>query len=159
MLGDKYRNFDDLRAHEREGNDFVIRLESAHAAVAIIAPHGGRIEPGTSEVAAAIAGADYNLYSFEGSKSSANGDLHITSTNFDEKRCEDMIAGCDIVIAVHGLAGDQEKVDVDGLDQTLRNAIVASLKDAGFNAKSATSGSHAGKTRSASDGGVDFRCR
>jgi phage replication-related protein YjqB (UPF0714/DUF867 family) len=140
---DKYRNFEELRAHEEEGKDYIVRLEPAHAPVAIIAPHGGKIEPGTSEVATAIAGTDYNLYCFEGSKKSANVDLHITSTNFDEKRCQDMITGCDIVVAVHGLAGDQEAVDVGGLDQTLRDAIAAELQAAGFKAKTVVSGSYA----------------
>jgi phage replication-related protein YjqB (UPF0714/DUF867 family) len=52
--------------------------------VAVIAPHGGGIEPGTSELATAIAGDDFSLYLFEGLKSAGNGELHITSTNFDE---------------------------------------------------------------------------
>ena len=143
MSQDKYRNFKELSTYEEEGVDFAIRRQSTEAPVAIIAPHGGKIEPGTSQVAAAIAEADYNLYCFEGLKKNGNGNLHITSTNFDEKRCRTMVVGCDVVVAVHGLAGDQEGVDVGGLDWELRDAIAAKLQGAGFTAKAVASGSHA----------------
>jgi phage replication-related protein YjqB (UPF0714/DUF867 family) len=55
--------------------------------VAIIAPHGGKIEPGTSEIAAAIAGDDYSLYRFQGLRDRPREELHITSAKFDEPTC------------------------------------------------------------------------
>lgn len=68
MAADKYRNFADLIRHEREGIDFRICRTIQPARVAIIAPHGGEIEPSTSEIAVAIAGDRYRLYCFEGLK-------------------------------------------------------------------------------------------
>jgi hypothetical protein len=70
--------------------------------VAIIAPHGGKIEPWTSAIATAIAADDYCLYCFEGRKRRENRDLHITSTHFDEPQCLTLVSGCDQVVAVHG---------------------------------------------------------
>jgi phage replication-related protein YjqB (UPF0714/DUF867 family) len=49
MAGDKYRSFDELRRSGREAVDFRIRVKKHDARVAIIAPHGGKIESGTSE--------------------------------------------------------------------------------------------------------------
>lgn len=113
--------------------------------VAVIAPHGGKIETGTSQIAAAIAADKHSLYSFEGRKKSKNRELHITSTNFNEPRCRDLVARCDAVIAVHGLDGVDERIDVGGLelDQGLRDRITGNLQRAGFKAYIVTNGPHA----------------
>jgi phage replication-related protein YjqB (UPF0714/DUF867 family) len=112
--------------------------------VAIIAPHGGKIESGTSQIATAIAGELYGLYCFEGLKPRGNRTLHIPSTNFNEPKCMELISTCDIVVSVHGLKGKHEAIDVGGLDNELRDAICRNLNNAGFEAKIVTSGSHAG---------------
>ena len=52
---DRYRNFAQLRNGETEGIDYRICSTERESFAAIIAPHGGSIEPGTSEIAAAIA--------------------------------------------------------------------------------------------------------
>jgi phage replication-related protein YjqB (UPF0714/DUF867 family) len=67
-----------------------------------VAPHGGGIEPGTSELADAIAGSDLSFYTFEGLKSSGNTDLHITSTRFDEPMCLTLLASSSVVVTLHG---------------------------------------------------------
>jgi phage replication-related protein YjqB (UPF0714/DUF867 family) len=55
---------------------------------------------------------------------------------------------CDLVVAVHGLAGRREAVDVGGRDHQLRDLIDANLHAAGFDSKIITSGSHAATSRS-----------
>src|SRR5918912_1062843 len=79
-MADKYPNFEVLSRNETSGIDFRILVRQAAAAFAIVAPHGGGIEPGTSEIADAIAAEEFSFYAFEGLKSSGNGVLHITST-------------------------------------------------------------------------------
>jgi len=117
MAGDKYGSFDELRSREREGADFRIRVMPRETLAAIIAPHGGMIEPGTSDIAAAIAGNYYGLYCFEGLRDRPHRDLHITSANFREPKCVELVGGCDLVVAVHGLAGKKRQlVEVGGLD-------------------------------------------
>jgi phage replication-related protein YjqB (UPF0714/DUF867 family) len=44
----------------------------------VIAPDGGSIEPGTSEIALKIAGLDFSFYAFEGRRKQHNNCLHIT---------------------------------------------------------------------------------
>ena len=105
MPPDKYQDFDSLSKKEREGIDFRICLTKKESAVAVIAPHGGKIEPGTSRIATVIAGDTFNLYCFEGLKKAHNKTLHITSHRFDEPKCLELLVGCKHVIAVHGLAG------------------------------------------------------
>lgn len=83
-MADNYGNFDELRRGEWNGINFRVSLTKRNSSVAIIAPHGGWIEPGTSEIGAAVAGDDCNLYCFEGLRNRPHGDLHITSHRFDE---------------------------------------------------------------------------
>jgi phage replication-related protein YjqB (UPF0714/DUF867 family) len=143
-MGDKYRTFAQLSRNEREGIDFRVMRLLRRSHVAIIAPHGGKIEPGTSEIAAAIADDRHNLYCFEGTKLRSNFDLHIASANFDEPSCVELVARCDQVIGVHGLDGRRKVVEVGGLDAGLRDAICANLLGAEFAAKVVTIGRCAG---------------
>lgn len=131
-MADKYASFSDLQASEREGVDFRIRLCRRSSSVAIIAPHGGKIERGTSEIAEAIAEDRHNLYCFEGTKSENNWDLHITSARFDEPKCVALVSACDIVVAVHGCGGRDQTIFLGGLDGDLRQAIRDRLNAAGF---------------------------
>ena len=52
---DKYASFALLAEAETEGTDYRIHTAPQPSPIVIIAPHGGAIEPGTSEIAAAIA--------------------------------------------------------------------------------------------------------
>ena len=98
----------------------------------IVAPHGGLIEVGTSEIAAAVAAEDHNLFSFEGLKPyGANRDLHITSHQFDHPDCLEMAARCAIVLSVHGCLGDSE-IHVGGLDTQFAAHLAKRLSGAGF---------------------------
>lgn len=143
MSGDKYRSFRELEDSNRVGVDYGIRLKRRHSPVAIIAPHGGKIEPGTSEIATAIAGHDFNLYCFEGTKRRGNRDLHITSTRFDEPRCLELVKHCDIVVAIHGLRETSSRIDIGGRNYCFRDSISATVKAAGFDAGVVTEGDHA----------------
>jgi phage replication-related protein YjqB (UPF0714/DUF867 family) len=128
---DKYPNFERLRRAER-ADDFRIDCRHRRSTVAIVAPHGGKIEPGTSTIAAAIAADDYRLYRFEGRKRRNNCDLHITSAQFDEPECLALISGCDQVVAIHGCQGNEERVYMGGLDLCLRDSIQARLEAVGI---------------------------
>jgi phage replication-related protein YjqB (UPF0714/DUF867 family) len=138
---DKYKNFDALRKSEKPDVDYRIRVSSRDLPVAIIAPHGGKIEKHTSDIAAAIADDDFSSYMFEGIKKSGNwDDLHITSHNFDEPQCLALIGAADTVVAIHGRGNAKEAIGVGGRDIALRDAVCLSLKQAGFKAGIVESG-------------------
>ena len=140
-MADKYADFASLARGERPGIDFRILVQRAASGIAVIAPHGGAIEPGTSEIATAIAAADHSLYSFEGLKTRGNRDLHITSTRFDEPMCLALLAGVDTVLTIHGEHSGAEGVYIGGRDTALGGRIGAALKAAGFVA-GAPAGAH-----------------
>ena len=142
-MADRYRSFAQLRKGETEGFNYRICVTERESASAIIAPHGGWIEPGTSEIAAAIAENIHSLYCFEGLQNRSHEELHINSTYSDEPKCLGLIKQCEIVVAVHGLVSDGKAVDVGGRDDALRDAICASLNATGFQSKIVTTGNHA----------------
>jgi phage replication-related protein YjqB (UPF0714/DUF867 family) len=129
---DRYRNYTDLAEHEFAGIDYRISvIERPASGVAVIAPHAGKIERRTSQIARAIAGDDFNLYLFEGLNATGNfAALHITSCHFDEPSCLQLVAKCQQVIAIHGCTGQDERVLIGGLDRPLKASIIESLRDA-----------------------------
>jgi len=138
-MEDTYKDFKSLSAVEKEGKDFQIWSNKIKSRIAIVAPHGGGIEPGTSEIAKYIAGDDFTCYSFEGIKSKENKKyLHLTSTNFDEPEGVKICNSSDIVLAVHGAEENDDFVYVGGRNQGLKNRIIQKLKNDGFNAKEDT---------------------
>jgi phage replication-related protein YjqB (UPF0714/DUF867 family) len=133
---DVYRNFAELSKKEREGIDFCISaVKRKGANTTIVAPHGGAIEPGTSEVAQAVANNDVSLALFEGIKSKHNDRLHITSTHFDEPRCVALVQESDTVVAIHGEGSPEVAVFLGGKDKNLGAQLKAVLEQHGYSVK------------------------
>jgi phage replication-related protein YjqB (UPF0714/DUF867 family) len=149
MDRDKYRTFAELRESEVENRDYRIRVSAvAGSDVVILAPHGGKIEFLTSELARSIAGVDHNSYVFEGMKADGNGGLHVTSSNFDEPEALALVTGSAVVVTVHGLSGETNEVQIGGRDAALRTRINSSLRKAGFESRVETSGQFGGTDES-----------
>jgi phage replication-related protein YjqB (UPF0714/DUF867 family) len=129
-----YTGFADLEKHCQRGRDFEILIRRRPSSpVAVVAPHAGRIEHGTSEIARAIAGEDFNLYLLEGIRRWRNYEaLHLTSHRFDEPECLGLLADCSVVLTVHGCKGAEDKVALGGLDHGLRQRLTAALAQAGI---------------------------
>lgn len=135
MNTDKYNSYSKLRQCERENEDYFVVMEKRESDVLIIAPHGGKIEPGTSEIAKEIAGEHFSVYCFEGNKPKNNRELHITSTNFDEPRAVDMVKTSQVVIAIHGSCHNEQIIYVGGLRNNLKHQIIKALAKVGFTAE------------------------
>jgi len=144
-MEDTYQNFKSLSSVEKKGIDFEIRIKKTKSRIAVIATHGGGIEPGTSEIAESIAGDDFTCYLFEGIKNKDNKKyLHITSTNFDEPECAEICKNSDIVLAIHGAGDNDEVVYVGGRYKGLKQKMIDKLTEVGFNAKEDTT-NHSGR--------------
>ena len=133
-MADKYRSFEELADNETAGMTYGILVRQGRKAFAVVAPHGGGIEEGTSEIADAIAGSEFSFYTFEGLKPGNNTVLHITSTRFDERMCITLIERCDAVVTIHGQESevDGDGVFIGGLDHTLGASLGTALTNAGF---------------------------
>ena len=125
----RYQNYAELSAHEREGFDYRIELLNRNSPFTVVGIHGGKIEYGTSLITRAVAGDDLNCYLFEGLKETGNfKDLHISSTEFDEPQAVELVAASRACISIHGFK-EREKnwVGMGGVNQKLRSAIFDQL--------------------------------
>lgn len=137
-MTDRYENFAALAAGEIESVHYRVHCAQRPSPFVIVAPHGGWIEPGTSHVATAIAGADHSLYRFESlTHRSRETTMHIASTRFDEPRALALIAASEVVVTVHGRKDGEDgaSIWVGGLHEPLRDTICVALIEGGFSAK------------------------
>ncbi|MFJ8435213.1 poly-gamma-glutamate hydrolase family protein [Kitasatospora sp. NPDC094019] len=124
----------------------------------VIAPHGGGIEGGTSELCLAVAGyhpADlaptpaagpvHDFWMFEGLRSSGNSALHVTSTHNDDTVARAMCAGSLNVLSLHGCTAAQAGLEtgaaavlVGGLNPVLRQYLTEQFAEAGIRAVTAS---------------------
>ncbi|MGI9305052.1 MAG: poly-gamma-glutamate hydrolase family protein [Gammaproteobacteria bacterium] len=130
----KYQSYAELSRMEVEDRDFRVRARQADSPFAIIAPHGGRIERGTSRIADAIAGDEHSFHTLEGLKPDGNNSLHISSHRFDEPRALDIAHSVKTVVTVHGAHGEDLFAYFGGLDLALRALMIDALSNAGFSA-------------------------
>ena len=133
MANDRYSSFKELQRHETLDKDYTLDLQDAGSRVTIIAPHGGKIEPRTSDLAKRIAGDNYNFYCFEGIKDKDNACLHITSHRFDEPAAVDLVSKSRVVVAVHACTGTAGLVHIGGLNKRLGRMIADELQDRAIN--------------------------
>lgn len=132
-ISDTYGSFPELAAHEKEGVDFAVEVAKRDSPISVIAIHGGNIEPATTEIARAIAGDTFSCYSFVGNGSvEACEKLHITSANFDEPRCLELVNETIKTVSIHGMAENAEFVMIGGLDAELIRTIERALDAGGF---------------------------
>jgi phage replication-related protein YjqB (UPF0714/DUF867 family) len=138
------------RRHQRFDNRLERQCEVARTT--IVAPHGGGIEPGTSELCLAVAGyhpagldatpaggATFDYWMFEGLRREGNGELHVTSTGCDDGVAVSLAAGALNVLGLHGcttaraeLPDGTEAVLVGGCNATLRQHLLDELAAAGL---------------------------
>lgn len=130
-----YRSFAELAQYEQEGLDYRIRHHTGPSGVLVMAPHGGRIEPGTGDIADAIAGSEHAFYGFKGLKKSGNHILHIASTRFDEPLAVAMLKEARWVLTIHGCRDAAPVVWVGGRDFLHGDTIINALEEIGISAR------------------------
>jgi phage replication-related protein YjqB (UPF0714/DUF867 family) len=137
-----------FRIHERF-DDSPDRTDEGTQTV-ILAPHGGGIERGTSELCLAVAGyhpanlpitppagVTYDYWMFEGIRDGGNGDLHVTSTGCDDLVAVRLCAGALGALSLHGFkpenldppkSPDEQRVLIGGCDTLLRDLLEDALR-------------------------------
>jgi len=141
------------RRYKRHGQfDGALEGRVPFPKTGVIAPHGGGIEPGTSELCLAVAGyhpaspgeapvADpaYDYWMFEGLRSSGNAELHVTSTHCDDTVALSLCVGSLNVVALHGCSTSQAglpdgtaAVLVGGRNSALKERLLDEYARAGF---------------------------
>ncbi len=141
-----------LTTYKTSPTNYVVSSLNRNSSYIFAAPHGGSIEGGTTEVAFACAGNNYDYYTFEG-KGSGQKVLHVTSDNFNEPTGNSLIGASTRAIVLHGCdnqslyygtnSGTAENKNgytnatykvayVGGRNTTLRDKVISKLREAGF---------------------------
>lgn len=133
---DKYQSMTQLEKETTEGVDWRKDTKNTGNQVLIVAPHGGSIEQGTTELTKALADkGNYDYYSFEGIRPKNNSELHVTSTHYDDPTLNQMIKNRTATVSIHGASGTEEIIYLGGPRSDLRNAIEKQLVRSGFTVK------------------------
>lgn len=145
-MTDKYNSMSELEAKTTENNDWEIVTRNIGSQVIIAAIHGGGIEPGTTEIADLTAQkGEYDYFSFKGTKSKENEDLHVTSRNYDQSVLMEMIKNKTNAVAIHGCDGDGNIIYIGGKDQKLIHEMTKQFEQLNINVEQAPehiSGAH-----------------
>jgi phage replication-related protein YjqB (UPF0714/DUF867 family) len=143
------------RRHERF-DDTLARTDDLPRTT-ILAPHGGGIEPGTSELCLAVAGyhpaslpqvppagVTHDYWMFEGVRELGNAALHVSSTGCDDGVAVSLCAGSLNALALHGfqpgppdMSEDDQVVLVGGGNEVLKGYLLEGLRRAEFDARDA----------------------
>jgi phage replication-related protein YjqB (UPF0714/DUF867 family) len=137
-MRDVYHSYAELLSQHREGADFdrtVLAREGAK--VAILAPHGGRLENFTDTIAESVAGSDFSLYCFRSKLGWGQTNLHITSHKFDDPECVALVARHPWAVALHGCSEGGDLVFIGGRDQVLIDTLASGLQHAGIQTSTA----------------------
>jgi phage replication-related protein YjqB (UPF0714/DUF867 family) len=110
----------------------------------LVAPHGGGIEPGTSEILRAVVElGGWAWYEFAGFLRKGNKEsLRIASTSFDEPTLLTLLPQTDFVVTFHGAGGTSDQITtLNGSWEAGRAALAAAI-----NATAAVHGVRAANT-------------
>ena len=163
---DHYIGMMHLYAHETEGVHYdkewtrnrwsykSFKIDKKESEVFIMAPHGGGIERGTTELALATAGFTtdfnrhpgttqvYDYFTFNGTDpADENGRLHVTASNYDDPVALELVRNSTVSLAFHGCSNtqpaestgdDYEACLIGGLDIPFMTLLEWKLYDAGF---------------------------
>ncbi|WP_375434134.1 poly-gamma-glutamate hydrolase family protein [uncultured Hymenobacter sp.] len=158
----------DLYAEEIEGTNFTKQWyrhrwhyeteknDNEENSIFIMAPHGGSIESGTTELALATAGftsdfngqpatsQTYDYFIFNGiNPNKQNGKLHVTASHYDDPVATELASNSTISLSFHGCTDNQPNEStgmgykaclIGGLDKPFKELLEARLVGAGFNA-------------------------
>ena len=130
---DYYTSMTQLERETKEDIDWKKETRDQGNQVLIVAPHGGNIEQGTSELTKLLAQqGGYDYFSFEATRPSNNTQLHVTSTHYDDPTLHQMVEGRSATISIHGAKGDDPIVFLGGAKSDLRDEIQSQLEIRGF---------------------------
>jgi len=129
---DVYPDFQALASVYVEGRDYSREIYNRNSPVSIFAIHGGDIETTTARLARNIAGADFNLYIFNGWLGPDSRKLHITAVNFDDPQALALSSGVVFAVSLHAQADRGQWVCVGGANADAGGLVAAALSSAGF---------------------------
>lgn len=129
---EKYKCYPTLSEDLVEGIDYRRSFRQLNSPLALVAIHGGNIEPGTSEIVKVLAADNFSYYSFESLRPESDQSLHITSSKFNDPKCLEICCNSYYVISIHGCLGEYPGIFIGGRDTIGRKQLVHQFKNSGL---------------------------
>lgn len=121
---DHFKSMTQLFSHTKEGTDWKKEIKKTNSNVIIVAPHGGNLEKGTTELTKLVANQNhYNYYSFTVLNHTNPEKFHVTSPHYNDPTLLNMVKSKDFAISIHGAKGTKPVIYLGGLDTPLKQAI------------------------------------
>ena len=130
----KYSSYQEMIRTEKSGVDFKVVYRAGSRSFLVAAPHGGQIEPGSSELADAIAGDTFGFYAFVGLKRDSS-DLFLPSSGFSEPELTRVSKTYSTIVAIHVIPGSERLIYVGGNYRQVADFITRALASAGYQVK------------------------
>ena len=130
-MADHYNSMRELKGYE---TDWSIETNQNSHPVLSIAPHGGGIECGTSELALLVSQKlNCNFFTFKGQLSSNNSRLHVTSSHYNDQLALALTKQVNYTISIHGYHDkEKESTYIGGTNEQLKSLIKKHLESRGF---------------------------
>lgn len=129
-----YANFAELASKNVKGSEYEIVVKTNGSKVLVMSFHGGFVEPGTTELGAAISDKTYDFYTFMALKkgemdepSFTSSTLHLTSAHYDEPQLMKLVTEKDFCLGLHGFGGEEADFCVGGGNSEQRKVLVQKL--------------------------------
>ncbi len=130
---DYYSDLDSLKKELVRNRDYRIRWCNRRSKITVIAPHGGYIESGTSAIAKAVAGRQYNFFDFQGLRRERVMELHVTATRFRDPVLTELLEASVTAVSIHSMGEEGDlTIWLGGLNRELKERIRLSLVAHGF---------------------------
>lgn len=123
-----------IGAGYESGRDFAVgtgNIDNIERCL-LVSPHGGSIEPGTTDVMLAVTNlGQWAYYNFQGQLPRRNWpELHIPSTHFDEPRLLGLLPRTRFAVSFHGENSEERRIiHVGGLYDQGRQTFVLCLNE------------------------------
>lgn len=130
-MADHYNSMRELKGYE---TDWTIETNQNSHPVLSIAPHGGGIECGTSELALLVSQKlNCNFFTFKGQLPNGNSRLHVTSSHYNDQLALALTKQVDYTISIHGYRDtEEESTYIGGTNEELKGLIKKHLESRGF---------------------------
>jgi phage replication-related protein YjqB (UPF0714/DUF867 family) len=131
---DRFPSMTALQAQLPAEGNYSLHCESSRGSgIALFAPHGGCIEPGTDRIVVELAAAEFNYFLFRGiRRTDCFRTLHVTSAHYDEPSCLALAGRSVVAVALHGCDGEEAFLEIGGANTAAVNSLRAHLAALGY---------------------------
>jgi len=131
-MSEPYSSYSQLVLNTTQEIDYIVDVQQPSQEMALVAIHGGAIEPLTGEIVRAVAGERYSHYVFDGRRDYEIEALRIPLLRYDEMRLKALLQRSLAAVVIDGSPEQESVVHLGGGNRPLLAHVRAALEDLGW---------------------------